>query len=757
MKPLALLRNGFARSLTSLVVGLLAACSTAALGQQAPAAVNTAAPANAANLPQPKNWTAAEDHQNMMDQLGIKALRPGPSGNENAPNHANYDESQANPFPNLPDVLRLKNGKRVTTAAMWWKRRRPEIVEDFEREVYGRVPRNVPKVVWTVASTTAATSGSHPVVEKQLVGHVDNSAYPLLNVDIRMTLVTPAKAPGPVPVMMMFGNAAFFRRMVTIMAARGGMAAVTGGDPLATDQLIADGWGYAFIDPTSIQADNGAGLTKGIIGLVNKGQPRKPDDWGALRAWAWGASRGLDYLETDPAVDAKHVGIEGVSRYGKAALVTMAFDTRFALVLVGSSGEGGAKLSRRNWGEAVESLTGSGEYHWMAGNFLKYGASDATFGIKNAGDLPVDAHELIALCAPRLTFISYGVPEKGDAKWLDHQGSFMAAVAAQPVFRLLGAKDLGVPDDYRTAKMPPVNTGLLEGQLAWRQHDGGHTDGPNWKYFIAWADKFIGHQAPALTETAAAAAFTAPEAAAAPADQPAPRTDRNSQLAHAQLLEKAKKGGIDVYFEGDSITRRWGATDYPELLANWKQNFFGWNAGDFGWGADRIQNILWRLDNGELDGVNPKIIVLLAGTNNVGNTVSSGGDEAKVADVTSGIQAILHTIETKAPGATIIVMGIFPRNDNMAVMPVIDEINDNLAKLADGKKIRYLNVNDKLAAPDGKLFDGMMNARDQLHPTVRGYQVWADALKPLFTELLGPPQKEDHAPPPTGDPSAAQR
>ena len=186
-------------------------------------------------------------------------------------------------------------------------------------------------------------------------------------------------------------------------------------------------------------------------------------------------------------MDAKRVGIEGVSRYGKAALVTMAFDTRFALVLVGSSGEGGAKLHRRNLGEAVENLTGSGEYHWMAGNFLKYGAAEADFGSKNAGDIPVDAHELIALCAPRLTFISYGVPEKGDAKWLDQQGSYMAAVAAGPVFRLLGAKDLGTSDDYRTAKMPPVNAGLLDGQLAWRQHDGGHTDGPNWKYFIPWA------------------------------------------------------------------------------------------------------------------------------------------------------------------------------------------------------------------------------------------------------------------------------
>ena len=245
------------------------------------------------------------------------------------------------------------------------------------------------------------------------------------------------------------------------------------------------------MNPGSIQADNGAGLTKGIIGLVNKGQPRKPDDWGSLRAWAWGASRGLDYLETDQAVDAKRVGIEGVSRYGKAALVTMAYDTRFAVVLVGSSGEGGAKLHRRNWGEAVENLTGSGEYHWMAGNFLKYGASEAVFGSKNAGDIPVDAHQLIALCAPRLTFISYGVPEKGDAKWLDQQGSFMAAIAAGPVFRLLGAKDLGRSDDYNKEKMPPVNVGLLDGQLAWRQHDGGHTDGPNWKYFIPWANKFF--------------------------------------------------------------------------------------------------------------------------------------------------------------------------------------------------------------------------------------------------------------------------
>ena len=235
------------------------------------------------------------------------------------------------------------------------------------------------------------------------------------------------------------------------------------------------------------------------------------------------------------------------------------------------------------------------------------------------------------------------------------------------------------------------------------------------------------------------------------ADQPTPRRDANSQLAHQQLLEKAKKGGIDIYFEGDSITRRWGATDYPNFLANWNANFFGWNAADFGWGADAIENILWRLENGELDDVNPKIIVLLAGINNVGVWP---GDDAKVGDITRGIKAVLAVCQQKAPGATIILTAIFPRNDNPAVVPTIDKINDNLAYLADGKKIRFLNVNDKLADKDGRLFDGMMNAGDKLHPTLKGYQVWADGLKPIFTELLGPPAKTDHAPPPTGDPSA---
>ena len=239
-----------------------------------------------------------------------------------------------------------------------------------------------------------------------------------------------------------------------------------------------------------------------------------------------------------------------------------------------------------------------------------------------------------------------------------------------------------------------------------------------------------------------------------PADRPAPRTDANSMLAHEQLLDKARRGGIDVYFLGDSIVRRWGATDYLELLANWKANFFGWNAANFGWGADRIENILWRVEHGELDGVNPKVIVLLAGTNNVG---SEPRDEAEIRNIIRGLDALVHACRRKAPSATVILTAIFPRNDTMAVMPTINRINDHMAQMADGKKVRVLNVHDKLADGDGRLFEGMMSPRDQLHPTPQGYQVWADALKPILTELLGPPAATDHAPPPTGDPAARRR
>lgn len=416
--------------------------------------------------------TAEQDHRRLMELLHITSLRPGADGrNPQAPNAANYDESKANPYPNLPDPLVLKNGKKVTTAKAWWRQQRPEIVEDFDREIYGRVPSHVPKVNWETTGTEHETKSGVPVITKHLIGHVDNSSYPAVSVDMQLTLTTPANAAGPVPVIMEFG-------FVWPPGVRRPSAAAIPSGPSWQEQVLAKGWGYAVLLATSIQPDNGAGLTQGIIGLANHGEPRKLDDWGALRAWAWGASRALDYFETDKAVDAKQVGIEGHSRYGKAALVTMAYDQRFAIAYVSSSGEGGAKLHRRNWGELVENVAGVGEYHWMAGNFLKY-AGPLTWN-----DLPVDSHELVALCAPRPVFISAGSVDKGDG-WVDAKGMFLAAAGAGPVYRLLGKKDMG------TREFPPIETALIDGDISFRQHSGGHTPAPNWPTFLTFASRYL--------------------------------------------------------------------------------------------------------------------------------------------------------------------------------------------------------------------------------------------------------------------------
>ena len=437
----------------------------------------------------------------MMDLVGIKELRRGADGDAKSPNAANYDESKANVYPTLPDPLVLRDGKRVTSAKVWWTKRRPEIQEDFDREILGRVPANLPKVTWEVVSTTQEMNGAVPVVTKRLLGHVDNSSYPSIKVDIDLTLSTPAHATGPVPVIMEFG---FSREFMAMLAKRFPQFAPKPGDgPTWEQQALARGWGYAELIPTSYQADNGAGLTEGIVGLMNKGQPRKPDDWGTLKAWAWGASRAIDYFETDKAVDAKQVGLEGHSRYGKATLVTMAYEPRLAIAYVSSSGEGGAKLYRHIYGEQVGNVAGTQEYHWMAGNFLKYA------GPLTPGDMPVDNHELIALCAPRPVFIgggATGLDENGNARgdaWIDPRGMFLAAAGAGPVYRLLGKKDMG------TRVFPPMETPLIEGDLAFREHAGGHTPGPNWPTFITFGSRYLHAPAGAAASAAGPVHLTA--------------------------------------------------------------------------------------------------------------------------------------------------------------------------------------------------------------------------------------------------------
>jgi hypothetical protein len=428
------------------------------------------------NLSPVVHLTAKQDHQRTMDLLHITSLRRGPDGDPKSPNAANVDESKVAPYT-LPDPLTLNNGQKVTTADMWWNQRRPEIVEDFDREVYGRVPKCTPNVDWEITSTKQETIGAIPAVTKTLVGHVNNSSYPLVKVDVQVTLTTPAKAAGPVPVIMELGLSPEMMERIRQRLTEAQRAAFDQG-AVWRELVLAKGWGYAIYIPTGVQADNGAGLTEGIIGLINKGQPRTPDDWGALRAWAWGASRALDYFETDKAVDAKQVGIEGLSRYGKAALVTMAYDPRFAIGFIGSSGEGGAKILRRRFGEQIENIASTSEYHWMAGNFLKYA------GPLTPNDLPVDAHELIALCAPRPVFVSVGSQEV-EGGWIDAKGNFLGAAGAGPVYKLLGKRDLG------TTEFPPMETALIDGDIAFRQHSGGHTTGPNWPTFITFASRYL--------------------------------------------------------------------------------------------------------------------------------------------------------------------------------------------------------------------------------------------------------------------------
>jgi hypothetical protein len=454
------------------VIALLCAGAMRLAAQSAPT------PRPAPTAEQLAQRAAAEkDHQRLMDLLGIKALRPGASHDPNSPNPTNYDESRANLYPNLPDPLVLKNGRPVTSAKLWWTRRRPEIVEDFDREILGRLPANLPKVTWVIVSTTQEKIDGIPVITKKLAGYVDNSTYPKITVNIQLTLTTPADAKGPVPVIMELAFSDEF--MASIAKSLPEMMPGGPGNegPSWQQQVLVRGWGYAMLSPTSFQADNGAGLTEGIIGLMNKGQPRKLDDWGTLRAWAWGASRALDYFESDKAVDAKMVGIEGHSRFGKTALVAMAYDPRFAVAYISSSGTGGAKLYRHVFGEQLENLAATGEYHWMAGNFLNYA------GPLTPGDLPVDSHELIALCAPRPVFIGGGALQ-GDG-WADARGMFLAAVAAGPVYRLLGKKDLG------TDAFPPIGTALVSGDLAFRQHSGRHTPGPNWPVFLDFASRYL--------------------------------------------------------------------------------------------------------------------------------------------------------------------------------------------------------------------------------------------------------------------------
>ena len=410
---------------------------------------------------------AAADYADMLAKVGCGQPREGRQpNNPDASKHPNYDELTANPYPFYPDPLVTEGGKRVTSAKMWQKVRRPELVKLFEDHVYGRIPANVPAVKWEVSSEEKREFAGQQVVVRTLKGVVDNSSYPSIKVEIQANVVFPAGGKQNLPVVIEFGFG--------------------GGDPLRTfgggvswkQMVIERGWAAATINPSSIQADSGSGLTNGIIGLCNKGGHRQPTDWGSLRAWGWGLSRLIDYFETDKTFDATKCAIEGVSRYGKASLVAMAFEERIAAGFIASSGKAGAAGWRRDCGESIGNIVSSEEYHWVCGNLIKYGADPLT-----ENDLPVDQHELIALCAPRACFISTG-SWNGD-KWQDVVGSFISASKASPVYELLGYKGVG------TDLFPGMDNGLMDGRLTYRQHHGGHEAGPNWPFFLDFFEREV--------------------------------------------------------------------------------------------------------------------------------------------------------------------------------------------------------------------------------------------------------------------------
>jgi hypothetical protein len=399
---------------------------------------------------------AAADRLKMLALLHIPdPLNLSPANPMKPPSRlANYDETKANPWP-LTNPLLLKNGKTVQDAATWWDERRPEIYNDFATEIYGKIPANTPKVTWEVSKVD--TSGTDGAIVKTIAGHIDNSAWPAATSQIDLTLYLPAGATGPVPV---------------IVEVVSGAAGAPAREPVALPLILAKGWGCATASTYTVQADTGAGLSNGIIGIMNRGQSRQPDQWGVLAAWSWGLSRVIDYLETDKAVDAKRLGVEGHSRWGKTALLCAALDPRWSIVYASCSGQGGAKPSRRDWGETVDNVCGNAEYDWMAGNYLKYAG--------HWNDLPVDSPELISLVAPRPVFIGCGSTDK----WADPHGQFLAVVAAGPVWRLLGAKDVGAD------AQPAPDAALVSGDIGYRMHNGGHTDALDFPTFLEFAGKY---------------------------------------------------------------------------------------------------------------------------------------------------------------------------------------------------------------------------------------------------------------------------
>ncbi len=392
---------------------------------------------------------------------------------------ANYEESQTGTYT-LPDPLVLANGKRVRDAGTWYKQRRPEIVKLFEENMHGRTPgRPTDRTFDVFDKGTPALDGK--AIRKQVeVRFSAAKATPKMDV----VIYTPAGAKKPVPLVLCI-NFTANSSMIEDSGIRQGevwdrdrkrvpASSNTRFTKIDVNEFLSKGIGLASVYYGDIEPDFPGGVPFGVRGLFLKpGQTEpEPDEWGAIGAWAWGLSRALDYLETDPAVDAKRVALFGISRLGKTVLWAGAHDTRFAAVIASCSGEGGAALSRRNYGETVKHLNTNFGYQF-AGNYQKFGS--------HVDQMPVDANMLLALLAPRPLLLSTG----SEDKWSDPKGEFLAAVAVEPVYRLLGKDGLG------TETMPAAGQGILH-TLGYRMHAGGHGTTPDdWPFFVKFLETHL--------------------------------------------------------------------------------------------------------------------------------------------------------------------------------------------------------------------------------------------------------------------------
>lgn len=436
----------------SIVAISLAFAGLPAHGQQtAPPAAGQAAGAAPSPAPQSATNLGSDANGNPLR----RALKTG--------HVSNYDESKVPPYT-LPDPLVMSNGRRVTDAGTWRTRRRPEIIRMYETDIYGRIPASAPKMTWDVVDTDPAAKGNTAIM-RRAVGRIGTAADgPRVN----MMIYTPSKASRPVPLILLvnFGGG-------PPVEGRPASNAQFAEPPVAAD-ILARGWGYAMVGYQDIQPDRLNTFNQGVIGqTLAAGQQPKPDEWGTISAWSWGVSRIIDYFETDTLVDAKKIAVQGHSRIGKTALWASALDERIAAVYASCSGEMGAALARRDWGETVDDMAQNFPY-WFAGAFQKYAG--------HWNDLPVDAHMLIALSAPRPVFITGGTTDQ----WADPVGEFLAGAAAGPVYRLLGKKDLGV------TQIPALDTPLTKGDIGWHYHTGGHAaTAADWSAFLEFVAKYF--------------------------------------------------------------------------------------------------------------------------------------------------------------------------------------------------------------------------------------------------------------------------